>query len=449
MILSVVGLGYVGLTTAVCFAQKGIQVLGVEKDRSKLDKIRSGEPSFHEEGLAKLLEDNLGQSFHIGDDVHNAVKNSQITLVCVGTPTVNGKIDLSGVLGALKEIVAEVCASKKFHVIVIKSTVVPGSTDSVFREFIEQEFNLTVGQDIGLCVNPEFLREGSAVQDFMEPDRIVIGSSDKKSENELIEVYEVFKPTPLLFVSNTTAELIKYTSNSFFATLISFSNEISNIAEHLPGTEINTVLEGLFLDRRITKSKEGGNFERPDLISYIRPGIGFGGSCFPKDIRALASCAEGVGVTPKLLKSVLEVNEYQPQNILSLGEKAYGQFKNKSVGVLGLSFKSNSDDIRESKSIDLIKFLLLKSANVFAYDPMAMPNTKELMQDYDIHYLDTLTDVVSMCETVFVCVDWQEFHQLSELVESIKPNLNIVDAKLFLDRSKFKNYIAVGDSHFL
>ena len=448
MILSVVGLGYVGLTTAVCFAQKGIQVMGVEKDRAKLEKIRLGEPSFHEEGLAQLLKENLGQRFHVDDNVHNAVKNSQITLVCVGTPTVNGKIDLSGVLGALKEIVAEVCASKKFHVVVIKSTVVPGSTDTVFREFIEKEFDLTVGVDIGLCVNPEFLREGSAVQDFMQPDRIVIGSSDKKSEDALVELYEVFEPTPLLSVSNATAELIKYTSNSFFATLISFSNEISNISEHLPGTEINTVLEGLFLDRRITRFKEDGTFERPDLISYIRPGIGFGGSCFPKDIRALASCAESVGVNPKLLRSVLEVNEYQPQNVLSLGEEAYGKFTNKSVGVLGLSFKSNSDDIRESKSIDLIKLLLCKGANVYAYDPMAMPNTKKILQDYDINYLQNITDVVSKCETVFVCVDWQEFYQLDELVALIKPNLNVVDAKLFLNRNKFENYIAVGDSHF-
>ncbi len=448
MILSVVGLGYVGLTTAVCFAQKGIKVIGVEKDLSKLEKIRSGEPSFHEEGLAKLLQDNLDKNFHVSDSVRDAVKNSQITLVCVGTPTVKHKIDLSGVLGALQEIVSEVCASKKFHVVVIKSTVVPGSTDSVFREFIEQEFNITVGKDIGLCVNPEFLREGSAVQDFLEPDRIIIGSSDKNSENALVKLYEVFKPAPILFVSNTTAELIKYTSNSFFATLISFSNEISNIAEHLPGAEINTVLEGLFMDRRITRLQKNGNFERPDLISYIRPGIGFGGSCFPKDVRALASCAEAIGVNPKLLKSVLEVNDYQPQNVLSIGEGAFGQFRDKSVGVLGLSFKSNSDDIRESKSINLVELLLAKGANVYAYDPMAIPNTKELLRDYHIKYFEKLADVISMCETVFVCVDWKEFHQLDELVASIKPELNIVDAKLFLNRNKFQNYIAVGDSHF-
>lgn len=446
MNLSILGMGYVGLTTAACFAQKGHRVLGVEVNKNKLQKLKLGVPDFHETGLEKLLLDNINRSLTISGDLKRAVQKSDITFICVGTPTIDGQIDLSFVCNCLRDVLAVIKNKSSFHVIVIKSTVVPNSTDIVFKRIIEEEFCLGVGEDLGLCVNPEFLREGSAVEDFMNPDRIVIGSSDEVSEKRLVSLYKVFPDAPIISVSNSTAELIKYTSNSFFATLISFSNEISNISEKLYDINIIDVFEGLFADRRFSNNQKDKRSALPGLVSYLRPGPGFGGSCFPKDVKALAACSENLKFEPSLLNAVLKINDFQPYNLVQQAKKLVGSLSGKQIGVLGLAFKNNSDDIRESKSIELVKLLVQEKAVVYVHDPMAIKNTKKVLRDYSVSYEEDFKQVISKCDFVFVCVDWKEYQNLDVVVNSLNPDIFIMDAKLFLDRKKYRQVAAVGDS---
>lgn len=444
--ISVIGLGYVGLTTAACFAEKGVKVYGVELAPDKLRTISEFEPGIHEEGLKELLEKNLNRNLDVSDNLERALSKTNITFVCVGTPTKQGSIDLSQVCASIRSISACLKDKKEFHVIVIKSTVVPNSTDAILRKIIEVEFGLSVSEDVGLCVNPEFLREGSAVNDFMYPDRVVIGTSDKTSRDRLTEIYKVFDGIRFNFVSNSTAELIKYTSNSFFATLISFSNEISNICENLSGTSIEDVFEGLFADKRIASYSDTKRGTLPGLTSYLRPGPGFGGSCFPKDVRALAACAKGVGINARLLESVMAVNDQQPGNMIKNVEKAIGCLESKPVGVLGLSFKANSDDIRESKSIDLIRLLLDRKCKVHVHDPKAMDAVRRELCDCPISYEPDKLGVIAKSEVVFVCVDWNEYRSIDIDVCKANENILIYDAKLFLKRNKFKNFLSVGDN---
>ena len=445
MSLSIIGMGYVGLTTATCFAAKGQNVLGVEVNRDKLKNLKLGIPSFHEDGLNKLLLTNIGKSLHISHDLNSAILESDISFICVGTPTIDGEIDLSFVKNCLRDILSILKNKDSFHIIVIKSTVVPNSTDIVFKKIIEEEFQFKVGKDIGLCVNPEFLREGSAVDDFMNPDRVVIGTSDELSEKKLISLYKCFPGVPVISVSNSSAELIKYTSNSFFATLISFANEISNISEKLYDTNIIDVFEGLFADRRFSNNQKDRAKALPGLVTYLKPGPGFGGSCFPKDVKALAACSTSLSFEPSLLNAVLKVNEFQPYNLLEHAKRLVGSLSKRKVGVLGLSFKSNSDDIRESKSIELVKLLVHEKAIVYAHDPMAMKNTRDFLKNYSVNYEEDLQKVVSKCDFVFVCVDWPEYKNLDVVVNSLNPNIFILDAKLFLDKRKYKHIAAVGD----
>lgn len=439
-------MGYVGLTTAACFAAKGKRVLGVEVNKDKLKNLKIGIPSFHEDGLDKLLLQNIGHSLDISDNLKYAIEETDISFICVGTPTVNGEIDLTFVSNCLRDVLSIIKNKITFHVIVIKSTVVPNSTDIVFRKIIEDEFHLKVGKDIGLCVNPEFLREGSAVNDFMNPDRIVIGTSDELSEKKLKSLYEVFTDVPIISVSNSTAELIKYASNSFFATLISFANEISNISEKLYDTNIVDVFDGLFADRRFSNRHVNDSKALPGLVTYLRPGPGFGGSCFPKDVQALAACSEKLSFEPSLLNAVLKINEFQPYNLLKHAKRLLGSLCDKKVGVLGLSFKSNSDDIRESKSIELLKLLTREKAEVYAHDPMAINNTKLFLKAYPVSYEIDYHVIISKCDLVFVCVDWEEYKNLDVVVNSLNPDIFVMDAKLFLDRKKYKRIAAVGDS---
>jgi UDPglucose 6-dehydrogenase/GDP-mannose 6-dehydrogenase len=446
MNLSIIGMGYVGLTTAACFAAKGKRVLGVEVNKDKLKNLKLGIPSFHEDGLDKLLLQNIGHSLDISDNLKYAIEETDISFICVGTPTVNGEIDLTFVSNCLRDVLSIIKNKITFHVIVIKSTVVPNSTDIVFRKIIEDEFHLKVGKDIGLCVNPEFLREGSAVNDFMNPDRIVIGTSDELSEKKLKSLYEVFTDVPIISVSNSTAELIKYASNSFFATLISFANEISNISEKLYDTNIVDVFDGLFADRRFSNRHVNDTKALPGLVTYLRPGPGFGGSCFPKDVQALAACSEKLCFEPSLLNAVLKINEFQPYNLLKHAKRLLGSLCDKKVGVLGLSFKSNSDDIRESKSIELLKLLIREKAEVYAHDPMAINNTKLFLKAYPVNYEIDYHVIISKCDLVFVCVDWEEYKNLDVVVNSLNPDIFVMDAKLFLDRKKYKRIAAVGDS---
>ncbi|MDD4681224.1 MAG: nucleotide sugar dehydrogenase, partial [Clostridia bacterium] len=300
---------------------------------------------------------------------------------------------------------------KAYHVVCIKSTVIPSTTDTFVKNIIEEESGKRAGE-FGLVMNPEFLREGEAVMDFLNPDRIVIGAYDDRSFELFKKVYEGYFEAPILRVSLRTAELIKYASNALLAMLISFSNEIAAISEAAGGLDVEEVLYGVSLDKRLSPQIDG-ILVRPDIIKYLKAGRGYGGSCFPKDIKALIAFSEDRGYIPGLLKATAEVNERQVCKIADRIEEELGTMEGRSILVLGLAFKQNSDDIRESPAIKLVKLLTERKALVSVTDPMAMENARKEMEAIkNICYLADYKNEASSYDAVVLMTPWQEYVDL-------------------------------------
>ncbi len=334
MKISIIGSGYVGIVTGIGFASFGNEVAFVDVDKGKIDLINSGNPPIFEKGLEELMKKNK-EKYYATTDYYEAISQSELTFICVGTPSKDdGSIDLKYVKSASKEIGEVISAKKDFHVVVVKSTVVPGTTEEVVKLIIEKESGKIAFEDFGLAVNPEFLREGNAVNDFFNPDRVVIGVKDERTRSILEELYKSFE-CPKLVTEIKIAEMIKYASNAFLATKISFANEIGNICKKL-GIDAYEVFKGVGLDHRINPE-------------FFRAGIGFGGSCFPKDVRALIKKAEELGEEARILKAVIDVNERQPLKLIELLKRHVPELKGKTIGILGLAFKPETDDVRESR----------------------------------------------------------------------------------------------------
>ncbi len=392
MNISIIGTGYVGLVTGACLANLGHTVICVDIIQEKVDLINDKQSPIYEEGLEEILQETVGTTLSATTDLKKAVLQSDITFICVGTPSKeDGSIDVTDVARAAGQVGAALTEKKKYHLVVAKSTVVPGTTEKIKKIIEETSGN----QHFGICMNPEFLREGKAVHDFMHPDRIIIGADEKKSGDMLGELYKDFS-CPILRVDIRTAEMIKYASNAFLATKISFINEIGNICKKL-GIEVYDVAEGMGLDSRISPK-------------FLRAGCGFGGSCFPKDVKALIARAKELNYDPTLLESVMDVNERQPLRMIELLKKKIGSLEHKNIGVLGLAFKPESDDIRESPAIPIIQKLIGEHANVYAYDPKAMDNMKEYFPN--IMYKENAQSVINKTEDVLIVTAWQEFKNL-------------------------------------
>ena len=395
MNLSVIGTGYVGLVTGVCFAKLGHQVICVDIDKEKIRKINNGVSPIFEEGLDSLLltyKENISAT----TDYSTALQKSDITFLCVGTPSLkNGNIDLTFVKESTKQIAAVLKNKNSYHLVVVKSTVLPGITHRVILPLLEHYSEKKVGKDIGLAMNPEFLKEGVAIQDFLRPDRIVIGSYDERSKTTLRELYKGFS-CPIVETSLSAAEMIKYASNTFLATKISFINEIGNLCKKL---EIDTyeVATGMGLDRRIG---------RPFLDS----GIGWGGSCFPKDVDALIAWAKEIKEPARIIESVKDVNNDQALRLVKILQKHIPKLKGKTIGILGLAFKPNTDDIRDSKAIPIIEELLRNGARIKAYDPQAMDNFKILYST--IEYCSSALEVLT-ADAILITTKWTEFTTLN------------------------------------
>jgi len=415
MKISIIGTGYVGLITGVCFAELGNNVICIDINEEKVNKINSGEPTIYERGLEEIFKKNLER---IKASLNfNEILNTDITFICVSTPeNPDGSINLDYIKSA-SESVGKVLKEKGYHLVVVKSTVVPETTEKVVIPILEKFSEKNVGEDFGVCMNPEFLKEGSAIKDFMEPDRIVIGEFDKKSGDMLFNLYKDFK-CPILRTDLKTAEMIKYASNAFLSMKISFINEMGNICKKL-GINIYKVAEGMGYDERIGHK-------------FLRAGPGFGGSCFKKDVNALIKKAESLGYEPKILKSVLEVNERQPLKMIELLKKYLQNLKNKKIGVLGLSFKPETDDIRESPAIKIVKKLLEEEAIVNAYDPKAMNNFKKLFPN--INYFSSAQDCIENSEAVLIVTDWDEFKDL-DYSDKI-----VIDGRYIISKEKAKIY---------
>ena len=394
MNISIIGTGYVGLVTGTCFAKRGNRVICVDIDKKKVQLINDGISPIYEEGLDDVLAENK-DTIEATTDYENAVNNSDVTFICVGTPSESdGGIDISFVKDATIVIAKQLKKKDDWHLVVMKSTVLPGTTKDVVLPLLEKHSGKKAGQDFGLAMNPEFLREGVAVNDFLKPDRIIIGFYDEGSRDMLRELYKDFS-CPIVETTLSAAEMIKYASNAFLATKISFINEIGNMCKKLD-IDAYEVADGVGLDKRIGRA-------------FLDSGIGWGGSCFPKDLDALIVWAKKNGEIPRIIESVVEVNELQPLKLVEILKKHIPSLKGKTIGVLGLAFKPNTDDIRESKAIPIVGELLKQGAQVKAYDPKATENFKKLYPQ--IEYCLS-ADEALQSDAILITTKWDEFKTL-------------------------------------
>ena len=394
MKISIIGCGYVGTVTGVCFADLGNDIVFYDIDMEKLDHLSRGESPIYEPALDDLIQKNR-QRLSTTSDLASAVRDTDITFICVGTPSRDdGSIDLSYVLSAATTIGQALREIPDYHPVIVKSTVFPGSTEGPIRSALEAASGKQAFVDFGLGSNPEFLREGSAVHDFSEPDRIVLGAKTSRTMRVLRDLYAPFS-CPKIETSIRTAEMIKYASNAFLATKISFANEIGNLAKKL-GIDAEEVFAGVGLDSRIGPA-------------FFRTGIGFGGSCFPKDVRALIAGAGEHGEDLQILHAALRVNEDQPMRLIRLLQQYIRDLSGRRIGILGLAFKPNTDDIRESRAIPIIRALLDAGAEVVAYDPLAMESFASLFPE--IEYASS-AEIVLAADAVLITTEWEEFERL-------------------------------------
>jgi len=353
MKISVLGLGYVGCVTAACLATEGHEIIGVDVNRQKVDEINSGKPTVIEKDLDPFVKQAVKSGkLKATTDAGEAVINSELSLICVGTPSnSNGSLDLTHVKKVCEDIGRVLATKKDFHVVVIRSTVLPGSTEDVLIPVLEKSSQKRVFEDFGVCVNPEFMREGSGIYDFYNPERIVIGTLDQKS-GDLVEKMYTNLDAPTIRTDIKTAEMIKYVDNSFHGLKVCFANEIGNICKKL-GIDSHEVMNIFCMDKKLNLSPY-----------YLRPGLAFGGSCIPKDLRALVYKSKRLDLDSSVLESILDSNQKHKEKCVNL----ILEQKKKKIGIFGLSFKAGTDDIRESPTVDIIETLLGKGYDVHVYD---------------------------------------------------------------------------------
>lgn len=402
MRIAVIGTGYVGLVTGACLAQVGHEVACVDKVPERVATVAAGKVPFHEPGLNEMVSECVRAGrLRVTSDTAVAVAASELIFLAVGTPSRAGNIDLSYLSDAAEEVGSGLSDSRGYKTVVVKSTVTPGTTDTLVRGIIERTSRRRAGS-FGLCSNPEFLREGSAVADFMTPDRIVIGQWDERSGSRLAELYRSFD-CPKLFTTLRNAEIIKYASNALLATLISFSNEFAMICEATPGTDVEEVLNAIHLDRRF--SAESNSKGQLGILAYLQAGCGYGGSCLPKDVSAICDYARQHDVNLKLLGAVTAVNAARPQQLLALAEKAIGDLEGATVAVLGLAFKAGTDDLRDSPGLVIARLLRQSGAAVRAYDPMF-----STLADLDAPRLcGSAEEVLAGTDAAIIATAWPEF----------------------------------------
>jgi UDPglucose 6-dehydrogenase len=419
MKIAVIGTGYVGLVTGTCLAETGNDVICVDIDATKVDKMIAGQVPIYEPGLDVLFHRNISDGrLSFTTDLSKAVANSQIIFMALPTPPGgDGAADLSYILGAAKDIAQLVT---EYKVIVNKSTVPVGTADKV-----QAVFAANTAVKIDVVSNPEFLREGVAVEDFMKPDRVVIGTTSEKAQKLMAELYAPYvrQGNPIYFMDERSSELTKYAANSFLATKITFMNEIANLCE-IVGADVDAIRKGIGSDDRIGKR-------------FLFPGIGYGGSCFPKDVQALAIAADSHNYDFKLLKAVMDVNEKQKTVLVEKLLKYYkGDIKGKHFALWGLAFKPETDDIREAPALYIIDELLKHGATVSAFDPEAMANVKTLLGD-SISFTENQYDALINADALLIATEWSVFRNPNfEKMDSLLANKVVFDGRNLFDLQK-------------
>lgn len=444
MKISIIGTGYVGLVSGSCLADKGHTVTCVDVDEEKIKKLKNLEIPIYEEGLDQIIASNLNKNLYFTSNLSKSILETDLSIVAVGTPFDGKKIDLKYIREISTEIGKILKNKKKYHVVIIKSTVIPTTTDDVVTPILEKFSGKKVIDDFGVGMNPEFLREGSAVLDFMSPDRIVLGSSDKKALLKMKKVFSTFKNVPILEVNNKTAEMIKYVNNSFLASVISFSNEIGNLCAKIDNIDAIDVMKGVTMDHRISPMTKNGDRIFTGLVTYMSPGCGYGGSCFPKDTNALVSFGKEKDQLMPLLNSVININKDQNKEIINRLNKHYKELKNLKVSVLGLSFKPGTDDMRHSPSIPIINYLIDNEALVSAYDPIVKENAMKIFNSSLVSYKDTIDEAIIDSKVVILLNSSQEFNKIHNIFNKYKKSPVVIDGRRFLDKNKFQNYEGVG-----
>lgn len=396
MVVTVFGLGFVGLTTAVGFAEKGITVYGLDVDRERMDTLKEGRLPFHEPGLDEALMRNLGKCFFLQENAGTAVAESDCIYYCVGTPYgEGGEADLTYLYQAI-DTTLNSCKDDKYRVLVTKSTIPPSTTSEKIIPYIEAK-GYVVGIQLGVANNPEFLREGSCWEDFMHADRIVLGVSDKRTEQVLMKLYAGFD-IPKFSVSLNTGEFIKYLSNTLLATLISYSNEMAQLADAIGDIDVAQAFRILHMDKRW-----GGC----NMASYVYPGCGYGGYCLPKDTNAIYALGKAKGLDAQILKHVIAVNDTRPAYMAARIEAQVS--KDSCIGILGLSFKPESDDVRDTPAAKVISRLVADGyKNIVAYDPLATEVFKKQFH-LPIAYAASVEEILQLAEEIVVLTAWKEF----------------------------------------
>ena len=432
MKIGIVGLGFVGLSLAAVLSAKGNNVFGIDVDEKKCISIKKGISPFFEPDLEKTLRIGLKKNLKISNDF-SMIKNADIIFVTVGTPQSNsGAIELSIMKNAIKMIGKIMSNSKKNQIILIKSTVTPGSMENIILPILEKTSKRKAGKDFGLISNPEFLQESSAIKDTKYPHAVVLGGYQTKFMDKAKKIFSKFHPnTPIIITNHQTAEMIKYANNSFLATKISFINQLSNICQKIPGANIDDVAKTIGLDPRIGKL-------------FLNAGPGYGGSCLPKDMKALINFADSVGIKPTLLNAVEKTNEKQLEDIILKIDKTLGKLKNKRITILGTSFKPDTDDIRDSIAIELIKKLLKKETSITIFDPKAIENTKKIFNG-KIEYAESISKSLEKSECVVIMVHWKEFERLNNnLINKMKKKFIIDCRRVLVKKELDAEYYAIG-----
>lgn len=434
---SVVGLGFVGLATAVCFAKLGMRVLGVDIDKRKVSMISKGSAPFHEPGLEELLKESIRNGrVEVSNDV-SLVANSPIIFIIVGTPSKeDGSMDDRYLLAAAKEIGTAIKRNKSYPLIVVKSTATPGTLLNLVIPEVEKASGLKYGRGFGACSNPEFLREGSAVEDTLNPDRIVIGGNAKDAKI-LREFYgKVYgkKLPKIIITSPYNAELVKYANNAFLAMKISFINQIARICEELPEGDVNVIADGIGLDKRISPL-------------FLKAGLGFGGSCFPKDVKAFIQFSKKVGYRPPLAEATMRINFDQPLRAVEMAEERLGDLKGKKISLLGLAFKPDTDDMREAVSIRIVEELLKRGAKVSAHDPEAIDIAAGIFEG-KISLERNVKKCLTGADCAILVTEWEDYARLQpqDFKKLMKRPL-VIDGRRLFDKEKFSKsleFVAMG-----
>lgn len=431
MNLTVIGTGYVGLVTGTCLADMGNNVICVDIDAEKVKTMKNGKIPIYEPNLEELFNKNINRGrLHFTTNLEEAIENSTIIFLALPTPQdEDGSADLSYV----KTVAHDLGKMIKDYKIIINKSTVPVGTSDIVRDIISSHTDV----EFDVVSNPEFLREGYAVKDFMEPERIIIGSKSEKAKSILSKLYKPFISVkrPVIFMDERSSELTKYASNCFLATKITFMNEVANLCEII-GSDVDMVRIGMGSDSRI------GN-------RFLYPGIGYGGSCFPKDVNALVRSSDEVNYDFKILKSVIDVNVRQKKSLIPKVSRYFdNDLKGKKIAIWGLAFKPNTDDVREAPAIDVMNELLLQDVKISAYDPEAMPNIKRIYGD-KIQYGKNAYDILEDADCLLICTEWSEFVQPSfhKMKSSLK-NPIIFDGRNMFDLELMENrgfhYESVG-----